>query len=496
MTCPNNPKTRTGVTGRTAARRGGRPKMSENQTAETQAERKEALIARRRASALPDLVRVNDQPMAPIYIFGATTFVAFLVYSFMYGVVTMEYSLMDSLNLMMQILTTVGYGDLVPTNRAEMIYASVAVLVGALCFAYIVGAIGSLVASLDQQSSILEEKLDALKEYLVWRGVPRDLSLRTRRYYEHYYSQRDIFDETAILGNLNPRLNAEIITFILKDTLGRLPLFTHLSRDFQLACFPKLRPEKFKKGDVIFHAGEEPRDLFFLLQGEVEVLSRFDETILVSRLTPTEESMPGAEDSAGRGRRSSLSRSNSSGWKEGGGGSFKSSQIKSDFTGCFGQALLLGRRHANTHVASTDCEVLAIRRGDLEELLDADPRSTRLILKKVLKDYDRKDQMQDVASFWAIAALPRGELRSAVFVQYAWRRYQRRAASVSAIGVSKLVNEAKESFKVRRRRTSVEEPGNKRGIAPTSVLGLHSVVTPSSRFGSVLLNGEGAELVA
>ena len=392
-------------------------------------------------------------------------------------------------------LTTVGYGDLVPTNRAEMIYASVAVLVGALCFAYIVGAIGSLVASLDQQSSILEEKLDALKEYLVWRGVPRDLSLRTRRYYEHYYSQRDIFDETAILGNLNPRLNAEIITFILKDTLGRLPLFTHLSRDFQLACFPKLRPEKFKKGDVIFHAGEEPRDLFFLLQGEVEVLSRFDETILVSRLTPTEESMPGAEDSAGRGRRSSLSRSNSSGWKEGGGGSFKSSQIKSDFTGCFGQALLLGRRHANTHVASTDCEVLAIRRGDLEELLDADPRSTRLILKKVLKDYDRKDQMQDVASFWAIAALPRGELRSAVFVQYAWRRYQRRAASVSAIGVSKLVNEAKESFKVRRRRTSVEEPGNKRGIAPTSVLGLHSVVTPSSRFGSVL-NGEGAELVA
>ena len=103
--------------------------------------------------------------------------------------------------------------------------------------------------------------------------------------------------------------------------------------------------------------------------------------------------------------------------------------------------------------------------------------------------------MQDVASFWAIATLPRGELRSAVFVQYAWRRYQRRAASVSAIGVSKLVNEAKESFKVRRRRASVEEPGNKRGIAPTSVLGLHSVVTPSSRFGSVL-NGEGAELAA
>ena len=99
--------------------------MSENQTAETQAERKEALIARRRASALPDLVRVNDQPMAPIYIFGATTFVAFLVYSFMYGVVTMEYSLMDSLNLMMQILTTVGYGDLVPKTETQRVMTTV-----------------------------------------------------------------------------------------------------------------------------------------------------------------------------------------------------------------------------------------------------------------------------------------------------------------------------------------------------------------------------------
>ena len=66
-------------------------------------------------------MRVNDQPMAPIYIFGATTFVAVLVYSFLYGVVTMEYSLMDSLNLMMQILTTVGYGDLVPKTETQRV---------------------------------------------------------------------------------------------------------------------------------------------------------------------------------------------------------------------------------------------------------------------------------------------------------------------------------------------------------------------------------------
>ena len=230
---------------------------------------------------------------------------------------------------------------------------------------------------------------------MAWRAK-RPL-LRTRRYYEHYYSQRDIFDETAILGNLNPRLNAEIITFILKDTLGRLPLFTHLSRDFQLACFPSCGPRSSRRATSSSTRARSRGTSSSCFRERLRC--SLDSMRRSSRLTPTEESMPGAEDSAGRGRRSSLSRSNSSGWKEGGGGSPTPSQIKSDFTGCFGQALLLGRRHANTHVASTDCEVLAIRRGDLEELLDADPRSTRLILKKVLKDYDRKDQMQDVASF-------------------------------------------------------------------------------------------------
>ena len=158
-------------------------------------------------------------------------------------------------------LTTVGYGDITPSNRPEMAYASLAVLVGALGFAYIVGEIGTLIANLDKQSQLLEEKLTALRSYLHWRGIPRDLSLRTRRYYEHYYSQRDIFDEQTILKNLNPRLNTEIITYILKDTLGRLALFRTLSHDFQLACFPKLRPGKFRPGEVIFYSGEVPHDL-------------------------------------------------------------------------------------------------------------------------------------------------------------------------------------------------------------------------------------------
>jgi hypothetical protein len=49
-------------------------------------------------------------------------------------------------------LTTVGYGDLVPTNDAERFYALCAMLCSALVFGYMISNIGSLVASMDRQA--------------------------------------------------------------------------------------------------------------------------------------------------------------------------------------------------------------------------------------------------------------------------------------------------------------------------------------------------------
>ena len=76
----------------------------------------------------------------------------------------------------------------------------------------------------------------------MWRAVPRDLSLRVKRYYEHYYTKRAVFDEATILGALNPQLHQELVQHILSKTLGRVPLFARLSPDFALAIFPLLKP--------------------------------------------------------------------------------------------------------------------------------------------------------------------------------------------------------------------------------------------------------------
>ena len=42
--------------------------------------------------------------------------------------------------------------------------------------------------------------------YVAWRGLPRDLTIRIRRYYEFFYEKQAVFDEAAILGDLNPQV--------------------------------------------------------------------------------------------------------------------------------------------------------------------------------------------------------------------------------------------------------------------------------------------------
>lgn len=56
------------------------------------------------------------------------------------------------------------------SQDAERDFATFALLIGALLFAYIVGDIGSLISTLDRQAALVEEKMDAVKEYV--RATP------------------------------------------------------------------------------------------------------------------------------------------------------------------------------------------------------------------------------------------------------------------------------------------------------------------------------------
>jgi hypothetical protein len=280
-------------------------------------------------------------------------------------------------------LTTVGYGDVVPVNDTERAFVTFALVVGALVFAFIVGEIGGLVSQLDQQASLVEEKMDQVKEYLTWRSLPRDLVVRVRRYYEHYYTRKAVFDEKDILEGLNPQLQSEAMSHILKELLGKLSFFDQLTKDFQRALFPLLVPMPFEKGHEIYIKGGQSTELLFLISGDLECSKH---GIPTRRLTPMKMHI--------------LDQDNPT-----------DVTVAMDFAGCFGQSVLLGRRRDENVRALTQVEVMSISKDNLQKLFEADPISARRFCKIVLDDYKRNDRLYTLGMKMRIAGIsPRDEV--------------------------------------------------------------------------------------
>ena len=316
-------------------------------------------------------------------------------------------------------LTTVGYGDVTPTNSYERLFALCTMLVSAVLFGMLISNIGTLVASMDRQAAKVEERLDAVKEYAKFRRLPRDLATRVKKHYSFYFTQRSGFDEVELLGGLPPSLGSEVTKYVLRETLGRLPLFGKvvLDPEFQAELFPLIKPVSYQPGEIIFKRGEPSLDLIFLLAGEVNVLSPLTEQKnerVVSKLTPTEEIILSSETPPQ-----------------------KVMELK--HMGAFGSTVLTGRRRTQTHTAHTLCQVLVLSKADLQYLFARNPLACRRVKDVLLSEVERKERMQVLYMRFVIGALhgdqdPKAVVRRAcLIIQKSWKRYAKQMHSAEML---------------------------------------------------------------
>ena len=110
----------------------------------------------------------------------------------------------------------------------ERYYTLFAMLIATMMFGYMMSTIGSMMMQMDRESALKQDRMDAVKEWMTSRNMPRKLFVRVRTYYEYYYSKKSLFDEEQIIAGLTPALQQEVTTILLRDSLGHLPLFALL----------------------------------------------------------------------------------------------------------------------------------------------------------------------------------------------------------------------------------------------------------------------------
>lgn len=93
----------------------------------------------------------------------------------------------------------------------EYLFVTFDFLVGVLIFATIVGNIGSMITNMNAARAEFQNKMDAIKQYMVFRKVGQDLENRIIKWFDYLWSNKQAMDEETVLSMLPDKLKVSIL---------------------------------------------------------------------------------------------------------------------------------------------------------------------------------------------------------------------------------------------------------------------------------------------
>ena len=177
----------------------------------------------------------------------------------------------------LMILTTVGYGDVIPANDTERLYTLVCLMLGAFVFGFLLSTVADLLKNADQNAVRIDQKLDEVKVYLRWYQFRPELAARVRRYYEFYFARKSAMDEDEILRHLAPTLRRTVHTHLLGRTVMKIPIFSseraYVHLDLQLQVHQMIMPILRDSRELIMESLEKGAhggpSIFFVRRGTI-----------------------------------------------------------------------------------------------------------------------------------------------------------------------------------------------------------------------------------
>ena len=171
-------------------------------------------------------------------------------------------------------IATIGYGDYTPNHDSnpQIIYTIVVMIFGVGMYGYIIGNVATLIANLDTARATYQEKMEEINDFLRTRRVPGLLQKRVRDYYAYLWETRKSVTSVSITEELPHTLSMEILLFLNQKILQKVSLFKSANEIFIREIVQLLQPMVFLPDDYIIRQGEFGDCMYFLSEGDVEVL--------------------------------------------------------------------------------------------------------------------------------------------------------------------------------------------------------------------------------
>jgi voltage-gated potassium channel len=171
-------------------------------------------------------------------------------------------------------IATIGYGDYTPNHdsNGQIIYTVIVMIFGVGMYGYIIGNVATLIANIDVARANYQAKMEEINDFLRTKRVPGTLQSRVRNYYAYLWETQKSVTNVSITEELPHTLSMEISLFLNRSILEKVSLFKNANEIFIREIVQLLRPLVFLPDDYIILQGEYGDCMYFLSNGDVEVL--------------------------------------------------------------------------------------------------------------------------------------------------------------------------------------------------------------------------------
>lgn len=99
-----------------------------------------------------------------------------------------------------------------------------AMVIGVTIFAYFMASTANLITAMNTTETVVHQRIMQVSEFLRHRHVPKPLSEKIKKFHS-LVAQQQIIDNESIVNQLSMPLRTELLLFLYRGTLEKVPFF-------------------------------------------------------------------------------------------------------------------------------------------------------------------------------------------------------------------------------------------------------------------------------
>ena len=169
-------------------------------------------------------------------------------------------------------LTTVGYGDIVPTTNIARFYNMAIMLLGVGFYALAIARITRFFAEQTRKKKEFQGKLRKITNLLQHYNVPRKIQSSIFNYYSHILEHKFDSNDEAIISDLPFALKSELQIYMNMRIVKDIPIFKGSSQPCLKAISLALKQESYIPEDIIIESGAIGDKMYIINHGTAQVI--------------------------------------------------------------------------------------------------------------------------------------------------------------------------------------------------------------------------------